>query len=358
MNTPLIATHEKQFDVVPNVVVSAPGRVNLIGEHTDYNKGLCLPVALPEQTSMALSVSGCRQARAYSVNFDDLADWAPDQTLRDHWTDYIAGTYAILAREGFDVPVVDISVGSTIPIGGGVSSSAAFCVCLLRGFNALADLKLGAEQIAMLAQAVENDFIGLPCGLMDQMASSAGTVGQPLLFDTLDNSITSYGLIPGTTMLVLNSGVERQLRGSEYADRRSQCEMAAQSLGVSSLRDANISAVEGIADSLCRRRARHVVTENMRVTNACHALETLDSVKLGNLLSEGHASLRDDFEVSVSAVDALVDTCVGAGALGARITGAGFGGCVVVLVDKESVQPVKEAALRVQSVSLVSEIVA
>lgn len=358
MNRSLSTVHEEQFGVKPDVVVSAPGRVNLIGEHTDYNQGLCLPVALPEKTSMTLTPSDHEQGRAFSVNFDDEADWSVGDQPRNHWTDYIVGTYTILAREGFDVPLADISVQSTIPIGGGVSSSAAFCVCLIRGLNALANLQLDAERIAVLAQAVENDFIGLPCGLMDQMASSVGNVGQPLLFDTRDNSTTGYALIPGHSIMVFNSGVERQLRGSEYADRREQCKNAASSLGVSSLRDITDEDVDGINDPLDQRRARHVVTENARVMDACQALKQLDSARLGQILNAGHASLRDDFEVSVPAVDALVETCVHAGALGARITGAGFGGCIVVLTDTDQANLVKEAALSVQGVSLVSEIVA
>ena len=358
MNSPLFTVHEEQFGVQPDVVVSAPGRVNLIGEHTDYNQGLCLPVALPEQTSMALTLSARGQARAYSVNFDDEAEWSLGEKPLNHWTDYVVGTYAILAREGFDVPLADISVQSTIPIGGGVSSSAAFCVCLIRGLTALANLQIDADRMAVLAQAVENDFIGLPCGLMDQMASSVGTVGQPLLFDTRDNSTTEYALIAGHTIMVFNSGVERQLRGSEYADRRKQCENAASALGVVSLRDITIEDVDDIKDPIDQRRARHVVTENARVVDACHALEQLDSVKFGQILNAGHASLRDDFEVSVPAVDALVETCVHAGALGARITGAGFGGCIVVLTNADNANVVKEAALKVQGVSLVSEIVA
>ena len=358
MNSPLSTVHQAQFGVQPDVVVSAPGRVNLIGEHTDYNQGLCLPLALPEQTSMALTKAVRGQARAYSVNFDDEAVWSLGEKPRNHWTDYIVGTYAILEREGFDVPLADIGVQSTIPIGGGVSSSAAFCVCLIRGLSKLANLEIDAERIAKLAQAVENDFIGLPCGLMDQMASSVGSVGQPLLFDTRDNSTTEHALIPGNTIMVFNSGVERQLRGSEYSDRRRQCENAASALGVASLRSITIADVDGIKNPIDQKRARHVVTENARVMDACHALELLDSLKLGQILNAGHASLRDDFEVSVPAVDALVETCVHAGALGARITGAGFGGCIVVLTNADNANAVKEAALKVQGVSLVSEIVA
>ena len=358
MNSPLSTVHQAQFGVQPDVVVSAPGRVNLIGEHTDYNQGLCLPLALPEQTNMALTKAVRGQARAYSVNFDDEAEWSLGEKPRNHWTDYIVGTYAILEREGFDVPLADIGVQSTIPIGGGVSSSAAFCVCLIRGLSKLANLEIDAERIAKLAQAVENDFIGLPCGLMDQMASSFGSVGQPLLFDTRDNSTTEHALIPGNTIMVFNSGVERQLRGSEYSDRRRQCENAASALGVASLRSITIADVDGIKNPIDQKRARHVVTENARVMDACHALERLDSLKLGQILNAGHASLRDDFEVSVPAVDALVETCVHAGALGARITGAGFGGCIVVLTNADNANAVKEAALKVQGVSLVSEIVA
>ena len=358
MNSPLSTVHQAQFGVQPDVVVSAPGRVNLIGEHTDYNQGLCLPLALPEQTNMALTKAVRGQARAYSVNFDDEAEWSLGEKPRNHWTDYIVGTYAILEREGFDVPLADIGVQSTIPIGGGVSSSAAFCVCLIRGLSKLANLEIDAERIAKLAQAVENDFIGLPCGLMDQMASSVGSVGQPLLFDTRDNSTTEHALIPGNTIMVFNSGVERQLRGSEYSDRRRQCENAASALGVASLRSITIADVDGIKNPIDQKRARHVVTENARVMDACHALELLDSLKLGQILNAGHASLRDDFEVSVPAVDALVETCVHAGALGARITGAGFGGCIVVLTNADNANAVKEAALKVQGVSLVSEIVA
>lgn len=356
MNTNLSNAHNKAFGVDADVVVSAPGRVNLIGEHTDYNEGLCLPLALPEVTSMALTVTDGPSAKAHSVNFGDTAEWQRTSKPAEHWTDYIVGTYFVLERAGHDVPLTNISIMSTIPIGGGVSSSAAFCVCLLRGLNKLANLQLSGEEIALLAQRVENHFIGLPCGLMDQMASSVGETGQPLLFDTLDNSTKKYALISGATVLVFNSGVERQLRGSEYSERRQQCEMAAKQLGVQSLRFASVADCQEITDPLAKRRARHVVTENARVTRACEALVSGDAVALGQVLNDGHASLRDDFDVSVPAVDDLVSICVDAGALGARITGAGFGGCIVVLVDRHNIEKVKNAALNVRGVQLVSEI--
>ena len=351
---------EKQFVELygqePQAIVFAPGRVNLLGEHTDYNDGLCLPMALMQRANIALRINDLSKVRISSCQEPGSVERQELDKPQGHWSDTVVGVVTTLRRAGHQVETVDCLIDSDVPVGAGVSSSAAICVAMLRGMNQLYDLGLDAVQIAKLAQVVENEFLGLSVGLMDQMASSVGEPGKVLLFDTQDDSTRALELPEGTSVIVINSGVKRRLVGSEYNDRRASCEAAARTLGVKSLRLASLDAVTSQLADVELKRARHVVTENLRVEAAVKAIASGDMQSLGQLMNQGHQSLSQDFEVSVPEVDALVATCQSSGALGARITGAGFGGCVVVLTTPDRAQAVLDAALAHEGTSLVAQI--
>ncbi|HEX5096469.1 MAG TPA: galactokinase family protein, partial [Acidimicrobiia bacterium] len=277
--------------------VRAPGRVNLIGDHTDYQDGLCLPMAIDREV---------------------VVDWAPSTASVSSFrsaepeSGLVAAAPAVLAERGIVPRIVDAAVTSTIPVGGGLSSSAAFTVaCLL----ALTD-ELSGRELALAAQAVEQRATGVPCGVMDQMASVCGRPDHALLLDCRTLAVTPVPLPPGCAVIVVHSGLPRRLATSAYAKRRAACERAAARLGVAALRDASLSDV---ADD---PMPRHVVSENARVLAAADALRAGDVAMFGRLMDESHASLRDDFAVSTPELDEVVEHCRAEGAYGARLTGA------------------------------------
>ena len=289
--------------------VRAPGRVNLIGDHTDYQDGWCLPMAIDREVVVEWTPAAAGAGTAF-------LSAEPDGGI-------VAVARAVLAERGIAARAVDAAVTSTIPVGAGLSSSAAFTVaCLL----ALTD-ELSGRELALTAQAVEQRATGVPCGVMDQMASVCGRAGHALLLDCRTLEVTPVPLPPSCAVVVVHSGLPRTLATSAYAERRAACEAAAARLGVPALRDASLPDV---ADDPI---ARHVVSENARVLAAVDALRAGDAAAFGRLMGASHASLRDDFAVSTPELDALAELCVAEGAHGARLTGAGFGGCVVALVD-------------------------
>jgi len=322
----------------PKVRVRAPGRVNLIGEHTDYNGGFVLPMAIPQQTEVELSPREDRTVRAFSANL------SPDKrqgqyTLGEEkvglgWIDYIQGVTWVLRREGFDVGGFDLWVRSDVPPGSGLSSSAALEVALLRGLREAFRLKIDDVLIALLGQKVENDFVGAPVGVMDQMASSLAQGGAALFLDTRTLQYERVAFPPGVDLIIINSGVTHALVGGDYRTRRAECERAAEQLGVPQLRDLpedQLPRAMQLADPL-GRRVRHVVTENARVLATVKALRSGDLTALGPLMYASHVSQRDDYEVSVPEIDLLVELARGEpDVLGARLTGGGFGGSVVML---------------------------
>jgi len=329
---------EALYGQAPKVRVQAPGRVNLIGEHTDYNGGFVLPMAIPQHTKMELSPRADRTVRAFSANL------SPDKrqgqyTLGEEkaglgWIDYIQGVTWVLRREGFDVGGFDLWVRSDVPPGSGLSSSAALEVALLRGLREAFRLKLDDVRIALLGQMVECDFVGAPVGVMDQMASSLAQGGAALFLDTRTLQYERVPLPPGVDLIIINSGVTHALVGGDYRTRRAECERAAEQLGVPQLRDLpedQLPRAMALADPL-GRRVRHVVTENARVLATVKALRSGDLDALGPLLYASHVSQRDDYEVSVPEIDLLVELARGEpDVLGARLTGGGFGGSVVML---------------------------
>ncbi len=302
-------------------VAVAPGRVNLIGDHTDYQDGLCLPMAIDRsvRAEFARRTDGAVHVR--SENADDGTARTVDAVVR------------VLERLGRAAVGFDASVSSTIPVGAGLSSSAAFEVAIALAAAAVAGMSLDNRALARAAQQAEHLARGVPCGIMDQMASVCGRAGHALLLDCRSLDISPVPLPPGVAVLIVHSGVTRRLDRSAYAERRRACEDAAARLGVPALRDAMLEQVRN--DPI----ARHVVSENARVRAFAGALESGDLGRAGRLMLESHASLRDDFGVSVPELDAIVDALVAAGAYGARLTGAGFGGCAVALVDERAPVP-------------------
>ena len=315
----------------------APGRVNLIGEHTDYNGGFVLPTAIPQKTRAEVARRPDKLVRAASANEDAgrPSEYELGRESRRHaWIDYVQGVTAELARRGFPVSGFDLRVQSTVPTGSGLSSSAALEISVLRALRDLFGLALDDVAHALAGQRAENDLVGAPVGVMDQMASSLATPSVALFLDTRSLEYERIPIPPQAEIAIIDSGVRHDHASGEYRKRREECEEAARRLGVAQLRDVPLERlpdVEELPEPL-RGRARHVVTEDARVIEAADALRRRDLERLGRLFDASHDSLRDDFEVSVPEVDAIVAAArAHTDVFGARLTGGGFGGSVVIL---------------------------
>jgi galactokinase len=327
---------------------AAPGRVNLIGEHTDYNDGFVLPFALPRRTVVtATRADGWTvTSRGETVSFgaDDLV---PGRV--PGWAGYVAGVVWALREAGYDVPGAVLEVTSDVPVGAGLSSSAALECAVLAALAELGGMALDGMERARLARRAENDYVGVPCGIMDQAASSLCREGHALFLDCRTGSVSHVPLPlaeTGLAVLVVDSRAPHQLADGAYAARLAACRRAAELLGVRALRDASAEDLGRLEDPLLRRRARHVVTENARVLATVSRLGAGDLRGIGPLLTESHASMRDDYEITVPEVDTAVEAALEAGAYGARMTGGGFGGCVIALVDAAAAPAVAEAVER------------
>ena len=330
----------------------APGRVNLIGDHTDYNEGFVLPLALDVECVVGSRPTGTGLVRVRSLDVDPeladveiRADGTDDPAaVTPDWGRYAAGVVHALAERGRAAVGIDAIVQSALPIGAGLASSAALEVALALALCDAADFELPPVELALVCQHAEHIATGVPCGIMDQLTSIAGERDHALLIDCRSLEIDSVPFPPELTVIVMHSGLSRALTDSGYAQRRRECEEVARRLGLRSLREAT---AEQVADE---PRGRHVVSENARVLDATRALADGDADRLGVLLSESHRSLRDDFDVSTPELDALVAALEAAGAFGARLTGAGFGGCVVALARRGEADRVSEdAAMRYRS---------
>jgi galactokinase len=329
----------ERFGREPEGIWAAPGRVNLIGEHTDYNDGFVLPLAIDHRVTVAAARRADDRLRLLSLEKGEremtLSDIGPG--LVEGWAGYVAGAVWSLAREGVEVGGLDLALTSDVPVGSGLSSSAAVeCATVL----ATRDLYGGPGdpgRLALIAQRAENEIVGVPSGIMDQMASMACIAGHVLLLDTrsLVAEQVPFELdAAGLTLLVIDTGVSHALADGAYAERRRACEAAARLLELPALRDATEADVAAAADLLGEvryRRARHVVTENARVLEVVDRLRAGRLEAIGPLLTASHVSLRDDYEVSAPELDTAVEAALRAGALGARMTGAGFGGCALAL---------------------------
>jgi len=338
-----------RFNGPPRWVVRAPGRVNLIGEHTDYNDGFVLPLAIDRAVWIALAPRDDRRVEVFSLDFNDLADLFLDNLTQGdgHWSEYVKGTAWSLREAGFALTGWDGVLAGDVPVGAGLSSSAALELAVARAFAAACSFAWDPATIARLAQRAENQWVGVHCGIMDQLISAAGRENCALLIDCRGLECTPVAFPPGVAVAVLDTSTRRGLVDSEYNQRRRQCEEAAEFFGVTALRDVDVETFNrraGELDDVTWRRARHVVTENQRTLDAAEAMRRGDLVALGKLLAASHESLRDDFEVSSPALDAMVRAALNHPAChGARMTGAGFGGCAVALIDAVAADAFVEA---------------
>jgi len=340
-----VKSFEEVFGGAPQAVGSAPGRVNLLGEHTDYNDGYVLPIAIPQRTHVALRRRSSDGFVAYAANLDSTATFNLDAPPSDAFATYLYGCVIEARADGFDVPPLDIHLSSNVPIGVGLSSSAALEVAMLRAMRALLQLPLDDVRLAQIAQRAEVLHAGVRCGIMDQMAASLAGTDQALFLDTRTLQRRLVPLPPQSAVLVIDSGIKRSLATSAFNQRRAECEEAVEQLGVTALRDIGIrdlSALDKLEEPL-RSRARHVITENDRVLRA---VEGTNAVQFGALMNASHASLRDDFDVSVPALDRLVALLqADSEVYGARLTGAGFGGACVALCRPSAISRIATQVL-------------
>ena len=340
----VIHAFQQRYAAAPAVVVRAPGRVNLIGEHTDYNDGFVLPLAIDRATWIALRPRLDRRIIVHALDFAesdafDLDDLTP---LPGSWAHYVRGIAWALQQHGYATTGWEGVMAGDVPIAAGLSSSAALELAVARACAAVAGWSWDARRMALVGQYAENKWVGMNCGIMDQMISAAGVADHALLIDCRSLATTPMPLPAGVAIVVLDTTTRRGLVDSAYNERRAQCEAAARHFGVRALRDvtaAQLEAARPALDALTYRRARHVVTENDRVLQTCAALTTGDLPALGRLLAASHISLRDDFQVSSRELDIIVEAAQAHSAcLGARMTGAGFGGCAVALVADAGVE--------------------
>ncbi|NUP21789.1 MAG: galactokinase [Streptomyces sp.] len=346
---------EELYGAAPEGVWAAPGRVNLIGEHTDYNDGFVMPFALPHTAVAAVSRRDDGMLRLHSADVEGgvvelrVDDLVPESDR--NWTAYPSGVVWALRQAGHPVTGADIHLASTVPAGAGLSSSAALEVVVALALSDLYDLGLKGWQLARLCQRAENVYVGAPVGIMDQTASACCQAGHALFLDTRD---LSQKQIPfdlaaeGMRLLVVDTQVKHSHSEGEYGKRRAGCEKGAALLGVDALRDVAYDDLDAALERLgddeeVRRLVRHVVTEDQRVERVVALLESGETRAIGPVLTEGHASLRDDFRISCPELDLVVDTALAGGALGARMTGGGFGGSAIVLAEEADVETITKA---------------
>jgi galactokinase len=321
----------------------APGRINIIGEHTDYSAGLVMPAAIDRRCIVAVAGNASHKLRIAARDLSEVAELDLDSLgRRGDWTDYVSGTIESLRRAGCECSGLDMLIQSRVPIGAGLSSSAALEVAVAHAVLALAGRAAGGRQIALWAQQAENDFVGMPCGIMDQFASANGIDGCALLLDCRTLEFEAVALPAHASFLIVNSMVRHAHAGGEYASRRRDCEDAARLMNVPALRDVSPeqfpSRAKGLPEGPCRR-ARHVIGEIERVRAAGAALRAGDVRRLGELIDKSHESLRVDMEVSIEPVDKLAAIARSVdGVFGARMMGGGFGGCIIALVANEAAQ--------------------
>jgi galactokinase len=348
-----VTTFAEVFDSEPDGAWRAPGRVNLIGEHTDYNDGLVLPIALPQRilvtagarTDGVLAVASTQHDGVTEFSLESLAPGSVED-----WAAYPAGAAWILREAGYEIGGANLLVESDLPTGAGLSSSAALLCATAVALLGLRGIEVAPDEVARLAQRAENQYVGAPVGLMDQMASMCCTAGHALYFDIRAMSTDQIPFDPaadGLSLLVVDVKAPHRHVDGEYAARRKSCEQAAAELGVPALRSVSVADLDGalarLSDDVVRRRVRHVVTEIHRVEEAVALMRAGKLREVGPLFTASHVSLRDDFEITVPELDVAVDAALAAGALGARMTGGGFGGCIIALVEANAADPVLAA---------------
>ncbi|WP_328888636.1 galactokinase [Streptomyces sp. NBC_00316] len=359
-NAELVTAFTELYGAAPEGVWAAPGRVNLIGEYTDFNDGFVMPLALPHTARAAVARRTDGELRLHSTDVPGGVVRLRVDELAPHsghgWAAYPAGVVWALREAGHQVTGADIQLTSTVPTGAGLSSSAALEVVTALALNDLFELGLSASELAVLSQRAENAFVGVPCGVMDQMASACCTDGHALHLDTRDLTqrqvpfdLAAHGL----RLLVVDTRVKHELGDGAYAERRAGCEAGARALGIGTLRDLPYEGLGAALDTLAEagadesvvRYVRHVVSDNARVEQVIALLDAGDVRSAGPVLTAGHVSLRDDLRVSCPELDLVVSAANAAGALGARMTGGGFGGSAIVLVEESDADAVTKSVL-------------
>jgi galactokinase len=344
-----LSVFRRAYGTEPAIVTRAPGRVNLIGEHTDYNDGFVLPLAIDRDTVVAAGPAADGWVEVIACDEDYARDRfdprAPIVQAKDGWADYARGITKALIEEGVPVTGSRFAIAGDVPLGSGLSSSASLELAFAHAALGLAGVSMDSARLARIAQRAENDFVGCACGIMDQLISSKGAAGHALLIDCRSLACAPIALPADTAVIIAHSGVRHAHAGGAYNDRRAECDAAARHYGVAALRDLGKAALEANRhglDQVIYRRARHVVTENDRTTAAAKALQAGDLTSLGILMAQSHASMRDDFEITVPAVDRLAAIMAAplAGNGGARMTGGGFGGCVIAVTQNARVSDV------------------
>ena len=360
MTAPATTDLEARFSAAygrqPDGVWQAPGRVNVIGEHTDYNEGFVLPFAIDRTARVAVGVRPDSTVRMLSTYGDQGITAADTASLEGGtakgWTKYPLGVIWSLQQRGIDVPGLDLLLDSDVPLGAGLSSSHAIECAVISALNDLTGAGMGPEDMVLATQRAENDFVGAPTGIMDQSASLRGSKGHAVFLDCRDQSVE---LVPfeaeaaGLVLLVIDTKVSHSHADGGYASRRASCELGAQVLGVKALRDVTVGDLEeasGLLDEVTFRRVRHVVTENDRVLQTVELLRQQGPSAIGALLDASHASMRDDFEISCPELDLAVGSSRANGAIGARMTGGGFGGAAIALTPVSEEQQVRAAVVR------------
>jgi galactokinase len=377
----VFAAFRKAANRDPEAAAYAPGRVNLIGEHTDYNEGFVLPAAVDRGVALAARRVPGNTFTLHAVDLGERCAFSRLPLERDPthpWADYFKGVVWALSNRGIEIPACEAAITGDIPRGAGLSSSAAYGVATVLLLRTLGGFKLSSLEVAKLAREAENGFVGVACGIMDQMASAFGEKGRALLLDCRSLARETVEIPPGLKIVVVNSGVRHSLASSEYNKRRAECEEGVRIMSaslrmdgarpaerspsregpgtrrgfpsdrrVASLRDVGPEELARFAPALppvVRKRCRHVVSENARVLEAVTAMRSGDTARLKSLMAESHFSLRDDYEVSCPELDILVDLALALPCChGARLTGAGFGGCTVNLVEAEAVEPFSQS---------------
>ncbi|GAA3630390.1 galactokinase [Kineosporia mesophila] len=341
------------YGTAPQGIWSSPGRVNLIGEHTDYNNGFVMPCAIPDRVTVGASKTEGRVLRVASAQQEGTAQIDLDQLepgSAEGWVAYVAGVAWALQSKGFALPGADLFLDGRVPLGAGLSSSAALECAVAIALVDLAELSDPPQGLALaqLAQFAENEYVGAKTGLLDQAASILCTEGHALLFDVqeLSTQQVPFDLASaGLSLVVMDTRVAHSHAGGEYGDRRRSCEQAAAELGVPALRQATVADLDRLTDPVLKKRARHIVTENDRVVAAGQAMSNDDWTTFGRLMVESHASMRDDFEITCEEIDVTVEVALANGAVGSRMTGGGFGGSAIALVPVEKVTALGDAVL-------------
>ncbi|TCV98033.1 galactokinase [Biostraticola tofi] len=349
-------TFRQVFGYEPALTVQAPGRVNLIGEHTDYNDGFVLPCAIDYHTVISAAKRDDRQVRVIAVDCDSQQDiFSLDESILSHdsqqWSNYVRGVVKHLAKRNGDFGGADLVISGNVPQGAGLSSSASLEVAVGKVFQSLYHLSVDDVELALNGQEAENQFVGCNCGIMDQLISALGKDNHALLIDCRTLGTRAVPMPDNVAVVIINSNVKRGLVDSEYNARRVQCETGARFFTADKLRDVELSqfaAVEHELDPVVAKRVRHVLSENARTLAAADALAAGDLTLMGKLMAQSHDSMRDDFEITVPAIDTLVEIVkqVIGDEGGVRMTGGGFGGCVVALIPASKVDAVRDAVAR------------